>query len=72
MLVHQQGFAPLNPAVTVPELAPGEQVEVVVSYPPVTQEDGPTICSTWRLCHKGVAFGCTLWLSVIAQPGESS
>ena len=69
-LVHQLGFAPMEPFIDVPELAPGEQAELVVSYPPINEEDGCSINSSWTLCHKGVAFGCYLWLSVEAQQGD--
>lgn len=47
------------------------QVEMVASYPPISLSDGVEIKSSWRLVHDGhTPFGDTLWLSIIAQPGE--
>ena len=42
-----------------------------MTYPALSAEDGIEIKSSWRLIHnKTTPFGCTLWLSVIAQPGN--
>lgn len=68
-LVHEEGFLPLETEVAVPGLAPGEQAEVVVSYRSLTPDDGALIHSSWRLYHKGIPFGCRLWLSVVPQAG---
>ena len=35
-LIHTDGFQPLCSKVEVPELKPGERVELVAKYPPIT------------------------------------
>ena len=35
-LVHTDGFRPLCPTVDVPELKPGERVELIAKFPPIT------------------------------------
>lgn len=35
-LIHTDGFRPLCAEVDVPELKPGERVELVAKYPPIT------------------------------------
>ncbi len=42
-LVHQDGYPPLQREVAVPELKPGERVELVAEYPPVTDNALPYI-----------------------------
>lgn len=43
-----------------------------MEYPAITPNDGVEIKSSWKLIHKEkTPFGCVLWLSVIAQLGES-
>ena len=39
-VIHQAGYAPLQNEVDVPEVAPGDCVDVTVAYPPASQ-DGP-------------------------------
>ena len=38
-LVHQEGFKPCTPEIAVPEIKPGEKVEVRVRYPAVESQD---------------------------------
>lgn len=38
-LVHQEGFKPVTPEVEVPEVKPGEKVEISVKYPAVELQD---------------------------------
>ena len=38
-LVHQEGFKPCTPEIVMPELKPGEKVEVRVRYPAVESQD---------------------------------
>ena len=48
-LVHIDGFRPLCPQVDVPELKPGERVELVAKYPPVTDSSVDSIKRlVWR------------------------
>ena len=71
-LVHQSGFAPIEPIIAVPDLAPGEQTELVASYPTISLEDsGSTIHSVWKLCYKGKPCGTSMWLSVNVRLSES-
>ena len=42
-LVHVEGFKPVSWKVDVPEIKPGECVELVARYPPITQEDPDVI-----------------------------
>lgn len=42
-LVHTDGFRPLYPEVDVPELKPGERVELVAKYPPITDSSVDSI-----------------------------
>ena len=38
-LVHQGGYRPVRSEVTIPEIKPGESVEVKVQYPPVSAKE---------------------------------
>lgn len=38
-LVHQEGFKPCTPEIVVPEIKPGEKIEVRVRYPAVESQD---------------------------------
>ena len=67
-LVHQSGFAPIEPIITVPDLAPGEQAELTVSYPAVCRNDGTDIYSKWKLFYKGRRTSFFLYLAVTAIP----
>jgi hypothetical protein len=68
-LVHQEGFAPLQSELPVPDIFPGESVELTVNYPAISDNDGSSIASSWRLIHnKTTPFGCALWLCVQAIP----
>ena len=42
-LVHQDGYRPVSCELEVPELKPGEKVELVAEYPPVTDPELPFI-----------------------------
>ena len=35
-LIHTDGYSPLCARVDVPELKPGERIELVAKYPPIT------------------------------------
>ncbi len=42
-LVHQDGYPPLQREVAVSDLKPGERVELVAQYPPITDNDLPYV-----------------------------
>ena len=66
-LVHQNGFAPIEPIITVPDLSPGEQAKLTASYPAVentTDVSSRTIDSQWKLFYKGRPTSFSLQLSV--------
>ena len=72
-LVHQSGFAPIQPVITVPDLAPGEQTELTARYPPIVHgKDGPDIHSEWKLFYKRRSSSVSLQLSVTAIRGETT
>ena len=72
-LVHQSGFAPIEPVIAVPDLAPGEQTELTARYPPIVHgKDGPDIHSEWKLFYKGMPSSFSLQLSVTAMSGETN
>ena len=63
-LVHQSGYAPIEPIITVPDLAPGEQAELTAKYPPIHYLLEPNIHSEWKLLYKGSPTSFSLQLSV--------
>ena len=74
-LVHQSGFAPIEPIITVPDLAPGEQTELIAKYPPIRRTSnayyasyftGTKINSEWKLFYKERPTRFSLQLSVTA------
>ena len=71
-LVHQSGFAPIEPIIAVPDLAPGEQAELTASYPAVNVEG--EIHSELKLFYKGRSTSFRLHLSVTVRPlsGETT
>ena len=72
-LVHQSGYAPIEPIITVPDLAPGEQAELTARYPPIVQgKDSADIHSEWKLFYKGRPTSFCLQLSVKTVPGETN
>lgn len=42
-LIHTDGFKPLCSELDVPELKPGERVELVAKYPPITDSSTDSI-----------------------------
>ena len=66
-LVHQSGFAPIEPIITVPDLAPGERTELTARYPAVEHgTNGLVVDSEWKLFYKGRPSSFGLHLSVNA------
>lgn len=65
-LVHQEGFKPCTPEIVVPEIKPGERVEVRVRYPAVESQDPDyikryTYLSLWSVWHlSGVCLSVSL------------
>ena len=68
-LVHQSGFAPIEPVIVVPDLAPGEQAELTASYPAVAAETDllTKIYSEWKLFYKEKPSSFSVQLSVTAH-----
>ena len=73
-LVHQSGFAPICPVITMPDLAPGKQAEIIASYPAVPTDVSiqTKIHSEWKLFYKERPTSFTLQLSIYASLRETT